>query len=123
MIVAVAGGVLAYVLVSDSSSNTGSSGGGTAASASPASEATLAPSSFDPLGDGSEDPAGASNAIDGNPATVWSTDQYYNQFPDGDKTGVGLAFDLGATSDVSKVLVTTRERLGCGDLRERGSGG
>jgi len=109
MIVAVAGGVVAYLLVSDSPQNTRSSGGGAAAAAAPASQATLTASSFDPLGDGSEDPAGASNAIDPNPATVWSTDQYFSQFPDGDKTGVGLAIDLNGVYDVSGVVVRTRE--------------
>ena len=31
------------------------------------------------------------NAVDGDPSTVWSTEQYLNDFPDGDKTGVGLS--------------------------------
>ncbi len=108
LIVAVAGGVAAYLLVSDSSSNPGNSNGGAAASASPASPPTLTPSSFDPLGDLSEDPGGVGKAVDGNPATAWSTDQY-NQFPDGAKNGVGLAFDLDGTYDVHRVMVETQE--------------
>ncbi len=107
VIVAVAAGVGAYLLVRDT--GTGSSNGGAAASVPPASEAALTAGSFDPLGDGSEDPGGVNNAIDGNPATVWSTDQYFKQFPDGDKTGVGLAFDLNGVYDVSRVVVGTQE--------------
>src|SRR5262249_20626109 len=62
---------------------------------------------FDPPpGDGTEGNADAPKAIDGDPTTSWSTDQY-NQFPDGPKKGVGLALSLNGDFDVSKVIVDT----------------
>ena len=104
LIVAIAGGVLAYLLVSGHGTSGSGSGAG-ASSASAASLATPTASDFDPLGDGTEDPANVGNVLDGNPSTVWSTDQYNNSFPDGDKTGVGIALDLNGEYDVQKVTV------------------
>jgi serine/threonine-protein kinase len=107
VLVAIAGGVLAYVLVSDS----GSSGGakGTTGAAPPAaSTVTLTPTAFDPLGDGTENPNLVHNAVDGDPATSWTTEQYDN-WPDGAKNGVGLAFALSADVDVNKVFVETQQ--------------
>ncbi len=110
LIVAVAGGVLAYLLVNDSGSS-GSNGKANAASSAPsAADATVTASAFDPLGDDrTENPDAVNNVLDPDPATVWSTDQYNNQFPDGPKTGVGLAFDLNGEYDVQRVAVTTQE--------------
>ena len=105
LIVAIAGGVLAYLLVSGD----GTSGSGRAANASaapPATGATLTPSAFDPLGDGTESPDLVNNVTDGIPTTNWSTEQY-DFFPDGAKNGVGIAFDLNGEFDVRKVLVDT----------------
>jgi eukaryotic-like serine/threonine-protein kinase len=107
LIVAVAGGVIAYVLVSDSSSPNTSGAG--VSSVPTAATATITAASFDPLGDHSEDPSGVDNVLDPNPSTVWSTEQYNHQFPDGDKTGVGLAFDLHGEYDVGEVRVTTQQ--------------
>lgn len=65
--------------------------------------------SFDPLpqGSGDENPDLAPLAIDGDPATAWVTQDYYNN-PElgGQKDGVGLVLDLGRPSVVSKVAVT-----------------
>jgi hypothetical protein len=107
LIVAVAGGVLAFVLVNDSggSGNGARSGASTAPSAKAATIADA--TSFDPQGDGEESPDLVPNAYDGNPSTSWSTEQYENDFPDGDKHGVGLALSLDGEYDVSKVVVDT----------------
>ena len=59
-------------------------------------------------GDGTENPDAVGNAVDGDPTTAWSTEQYDN-FPDGAKTGVGLALDLDGEYDVQKVIVDTQQ--------------
>jgi serine/threonine protein kinase len=65
---------------------------------------TLDPS---PAGDGSENSERAGLAFDGDPATVWNTNIYRQQFgPVGLKKGVGLVLDLGASRQVSSVTVT-----------------
>ena len=107
LLVAIAGGVLAYVLVSDGSSSSGANGGAGAAPPT-ASKVVLTPTAFDPLGDGTENPGAVHNAVDGDPTTSWTTEQYDN-FPDGAKDGVGLAFALGADVDVNKVFVETQQ--------------
>jgi len=62
---------------------------------------------FDPQGDPPEEsPDEAPLAVDGDPATVWSTSTYFDQFgPSGLKTGVGLLVDLGEFRDVAAVQV------------------
>jgi hypothetical protein len=63
---------------------------------------------FDPQGSGGENPAQAPLAVDGNPATAWTTLRYDQQFgPGGLKSGVGLILDLGASHTVSSVDLTT----------------
>jgi serine/threonine-protein kinase len=103
VLIAIAGGVAAFVFVSNSSGSGGGNRSGASAPSTTGATITAA-TSFDPLGDGTEDPEHVGNAIDGNPTTFWSTDQY-NQFPDGPKTGVGLALSLPAELDISKVTV------------------
>ncbi len=120
VLVAIAGGVAAFLLVNDSSGS-GSGGSKSAAAAPSATTAKVADiTSFDPLGDDKvEDPTEVGNVLDGNAATVWSTDQY-NQFPDGPKTGVGLASD--PRRRLRRVEGDRRHqpgRVGRGDLRER----
>jgi hypothetical protein len=112
LIVAVAAGVLAYLLVSDDS--TSGSGGNAnanagASAAAPATQATFTATAFDPLGDGKESNELLGNVNDSDPATAWSTEQYDNPFPDGDKTGVGLALDLNGEYDVRDVTVDALE--------------
>jgi tRNA A-37 threonylcarbamoyl transferase component Bud32 len=107
LIVAAAGGVLAYVLVSDDGS-TGNAGGAGVAAAPSAASARLTATPFDPLGDGTENPDAVGNATDNDPTTSWTTEQYDN-FPDGAKDGVGLAFDLDGQYDVKKVIVDTQQ--------------
>jgi hypothetical protein len=65
---------------------------------------------FDPQGSPprEENPDSVPNAVDGDPATSWSTSSYLQNFgPGGLKTGVGLVIDLGATKGVRRVVVTT----------------
>jgi hypothetical protein len=62
---------------------------------------------IDPLGDGTENPAEAPLAIDGNPDTVWST-VHYNSAAFGQlKTGLGLFLDLGGAHELSRIVITT----------------
>jgi hypothetical protein len=109
MLLAIGGGVAAYLFVSDSAGSGSGSGDG-ASSAPSAQQATITgATSFDPLGDGTESPDLVGNAIDGDPGTSWSTEQY-DSFPDGPKDGVGLALSLDGEFDVSKVTVDTQQR-------------
>ncbi|AWZ23256.1 murein biosynthesis integral membrane protein MurJ [Rhodococcus pyridinivorans] len=53
-----------------------------------------------------DSPATASQTIDGDPSTAWSTDAYFDPFPSL-KNGVGLLFTLADASELSAVKVTT----------------
>jgi eukaryotic-like serine/threonine-protein kinase len=111
-LVVVAALVVAVVLALKLDS--GGSGGGGTPTASPTATvgASITPVgvvSFDPPpGDGSERPELVGRADDGNPATQWETEGYYQPYTFGapGKQGVGLLFDLGQASDVSQVAVT-----------------
>jgi len=107
LVVAVAGGVLAFLLVSGSSGSRSSSSNG-ASSLPSAATASVTASAFDPLGDGTENPDLVKFAVDNDPATSWTTEQYAT-FPDGAKTGVGLVLDLNGEYDVQKVIVETQQ--------------
>jgi hypothetical protein len=65
--------------------------------------------SFDPEGDGSEDPGGVGLAVDDDPSTSWTTDTYFGK-PNfgGLKSGVGLLLDLRrpTTVDLAKLLLS-----------------
>ena len=66
--------------------------------------AGLTATDFDPQGDGAENSEDAGNAVDGDPATSWTTLTYKQQLgPDGLKQGVGLVVDLGASRAVRSV--------------------
>lgn len=57
--------------------------------------------SFDPEGNGSEDPGGVGLALDDDPSTAWSTDTYHGSPRFGGlKDGVGLLVDLGRPKTV-----------------------
>lgn len=62
-------------------------------------------STFDPYGDGSENDSGVPAAADGNPATAWRSENYF----DGAlrKPGVGLMLDLGGTREVTGFRLQT----------------
>jgi hypothetical protein len=58
--------------------------------------------SFDPQGDGSEDPGGVGLAVDDDPSTLWTTDIYHDSpLFGGLKHGVGLLLDLGRPKSVA----------------------
>jgi putative peptidoglycan lipid II flippase len=106
VLLAIGGGVAAFLLVSDGSSSGKGSGNG-AVSEPPTANATITTATaFDPLGDGHEGDELTTNAIDGDNSTTWTTEQYDN-FPDGEKNGVGLALSLDREYDVTKVMVDT----------------
>ncbi len=53
-----------------------------------------------------DDPGGARLVMDGDPATVWQTDQYFQQFP-ALKNGVGLLATLPNPATPTKVTITS----------------
>jgi hypothetical protein len=70
----------------------------------------LTATDFDPQGSPprEENPDQVPNVLDGDPSTAWTTSSYLQNFgPGGLKTGVGLIIDLGATTGVRQVTVTT----------------
>ncbi|WP_138998987.1 murein biosynthesis integral membrane protein MurJ [Rhodococcus zopfii] len=79
---------------------------------------TAAPATAGPIGATSvtvfspqgtpDSPATAPLAIDGDPATQWSTDAYFDPFPSL-KNGVGLMFDLADPVALQSVSVTTAD--------------
>ncbi|WBQ05522.1 protein kinase family protein [Kribbella sp. CA-293567] len=60
----------------------------------------------EPQGNGEEHPEDVGNTYDGKASTTWTT-MSYKRRPDlgGTKDGVGIVYDLGALTDVSKVTV------------------
>jgi len=65
---------------------------------------------FDPQGTGGEHPDEVNLAIDGNPSTAWSTEDYQDPLSALGKDGVGLVLDLGDSVEVASVEVQ-----GCSD--------
>ena len=67
--------------------------------------AILSVHDFDPRpkGNGSENPAAVPLAVDGNPATAWTTLTYTRPDCGGLKPGVGLVVDLGLITEVGAV--------------------
>ncbi len=61
---------------------------------------------FDPFGDRQEHDDLVHNVIDGNPDTVWETENYH-QLNLAPKPGVGLLFDLGSTQTVTGFQLET----------------
>jgi hypothetical protein len=60
---------------------------------------------FDPLGDRTEHPEIAADAIDGKDSTDWHTDSYNSADFGRLKKGVGLLLDMGKSIRVSDVVV------------------
>ena len=100
VVVAIAAGVAAFLLVRDDSSSPGSRSAATT-TAGPIAIAQAA--AFDPFGTGGENDEQAPRAIDGDPATAWSTETYTNFSRD--KPGVGLTLDLGEPDAIRSVTV------------------
>jgi len=73
---------------------------------------------FDPQGDPPEEnPELAPLAADGDPATTWRTQTYFDQFgPAGIKTGIGLVVDLGESREVSRVDLATLGTTGASPM-------
>jgi eukaryotic-like serine/threonine-protein kinase len=65
---------------------------------------------FDPQGDGAEHPDEVNLAIDGNPSTAWTTEDYQDPLSALGKDGVGLVLDLGDSVEVASIEVQ-----GCGE--------
>lgn len=87
-------------------------GAGAAADSSPAASRPAAGTpvpiealrDFDPQGNGEENPETLARAIDGDPATAWTTMTYYNRANLGGlKDGVGVLVDLGSRQEFSSV--------------------
>ncbi|WP_416276984.1 murein biosynthesis integral membrane protein MurJ [Nocardia sp. alder85J] len=51
-----------------------------------------------------DNPGSVTAVLDGNPATMWRTDQYFQQFP-ALKKGVGILTTLGSPSKLTKVTI------------------
>ena len=64
---------------------------------------------FDPPpdGNGRSTPRTSANTYDGKPSTTWTTQSYSRPNLGGQKPGVGIIYDLGAPTAVSKVTVTS----------------
>jgi len=80
----------------------------TASTSAPAAAPTpltgLTATDLDPQGDGSEHPEDVAGAVDGDPATSWTTLTYKQQLgPNGLKRGIGLVVDLGQARAVRRV--------------------
>ena len=75
--------------------------------AAPAPFTGLVAEALDPQGDGEENPDEVAGAVDGDPATAWTTLTYKQQLgPGGLKRGVGLVVDLGQARVVRRVDLT-----------------
>lgn len=81
--------------------------GGRTAAAEPVPAASLSAAAFDPLGDGEEHDGEAPLAVDGDPATGWTTERYESRVFGGLKSGVGLVVDLGQSTDVASLRIET----------------
>jgi hypothetical protein len=61
-----------------------------------------------PAGSGSEHPEEVPNTFDGKASTTWETQSYSRPNLGGEKPGVGIYYDLGSPTSVSKVTVTVK---------------
>jgi hypothetical protein len=97
--------------------------GGASATQSPTTERLQIRSAtaYDPYGDGTEGDSTTPLAIDGDPATAWRTENYFDGVLN--KPGVGLLLDLGGERTVTGVRLTAldpgfRFEVGVGDSAE-----
>jgi serine/threonine-protein kinase len=93
------GAVAAYVLFRSSGGSPSGGGGGSAT--------VSAVTAYDPFGTGApgENNADAKNASDGNEATYWPTERYYDETLG--KPGVGLVLRAAGSGKVTRLVVTT----------------
>lgn len=71
----------------------------------PAVQPVVATSDYDPLGNGAENADRTPLAVDGDPATAWPTQTYFDPL-ELQKAGVGLLLDLGSPRPVSELDLT-----------------
>ncbi len=87
-----------------------SASGATTGASAPLAGAPRSVTEFDPMADGGEGremPTEVGLATDGNPATAWHTQEYWNSAAMGGlKPGTGLMLDFGAVSTVNAVHLT-----------------
>nr|WP_280255586.1 lipid II flippase MurJ [Nocardia wallacei] len=82
------------------------SAGASETPAAPGGAVTVRPTAatvFSPEGT-PDSPATAGSVLDGNPTTVWHTDQYFQQFP-ALKKGIGVMTTLGSPSKLNRVII------------------
>jgi serine/threonine-protein kinase len=93
------GAVAAYVLFRSSGGSPSGGGGGSAT--------VSAVTAYDPFGTGApgENNADAKLASDGNEATYWPTERYYDETLG--KPGVGLVLRAAGSGKVTRLVVTT----------------
>jgi hypothetical protein len=101
---------------SDKSSNGGGGGGGGTAPPSGAAVDIVSANDFDPEGDppGEEHGDEVDLAIDGNPDTAWTTEDYTT--PEFAKSGVGIYVDTGDPVDARTMKITTGESGWVGEI-------
>ncbi|MFL5898165.1 MAG: protein kinase domain-containing protein [Solirubrobacterales bacterium] len=109
LLLAFAAAIAAVVLIS---SGNGPGGGGGALKDKGSPVAISSASDYDPQGDGEEDPATVSLAVDGNPTgTAWSSEHYDTDTFAGTKTGpdpgVGLYVTTKATAKPTAMIIRT----------------
>jgi serine/threonine-protein kinase len=99
--------IIAGILVSSSGGGSTSPPDSTPADAN-ASKGThiVSAAAFDPQGDGAENSAQAPKAVDGDPATEWSTEGYQSR-TFGTKLGVGLVLRLDASASLSSIKISS----------------
>ena len=92
------------------SGNSAAAGGNPTAAPTQAALPLALVTDFDPSpGDGAENPTEVGLSHDNNPATAWSTEQYYGSQWGGIKSGVGLKVDLGKAVNVSQVRLLFKQ--------------
>jgi hypothetical protein len=98
--VGITGGYLGYRAVEDEPASS-------AAPPTPVARALpiVSVQDYDPAGDGHESPDEVAFVHDGNEATVWSTEDYFDRDVGGRKPGVGLVIGLGSAKLVDRVEV------------------
>jgi hypothetical protein len=98
------GAVIAYLLAHrDDGSTAGGPSGGGGGTVTPTLKATGA---YDPYGTGGENDASAFKATDGDAATYWETERYYNA-PSLNKPGVGLVLDAKSSVQLHQLGVAS----------------
>jgi hypothetical protein len=116
LLLAIGVGVAAFVLFNRGGGSTNTP----PAPGAPTTAATLAPKgaqyaivsaqSYDPFGDRTEQQQLAANIFDGNPATLWSTEEYTTSHFGGLKPGVGIYVQLDATHQLHQLVVNSPSR-------------